>query len=118
MLIDIVAGQPAVVERLGLGRPAGGQGQSQGLMLQVTEELRAVEEILLLILDTDNGEMRHAFPMHSRAAAFAGAALMDLALESRIDSNADQLIVADPTPLGNELLDPIFWGSTGIGRWP
>ena len=25
-------------------------------MLQVTEELRVVEEILLLVLDTDNGE--------------------------------------------------------------
>ena len=31
-------------------------------MLQVTDELRAVEEILLLILDKDNGEIRHRFP--------------------------------------------------------
>ena len=77
-------------------------------MLQVTEELRAVEEILLLILDTDNGEIRHRFPLHSRAVAFAGAMLMDLALENRIDTNVDQLIVTDPSPLGNELLDPIL----------
>ncbi len=77
-------------------------------MLQVTEELRAVEEILLLILDNDNGEIRNRFPLHSRAMAFAGAALMDLALAHRIDTNADQLIVADPTPLGDELLDPIL----------
>ena len=77
-------------------------------MLQVTEELRAVEEILLLILDTDNGEIRHRFPLHSRAVAFAGAVLMDLALEDRIDTNVDQLIVTDPSPLGNELLDPIL----------
>ncbi|MCY4559567.1 MAG: cytochrome P450 [Chloroflexi bacterium] len=77
-------------------------------MLQVTEELRAVEEILLLILDTDNGEIRHRFPLHSRAVAFAGAVLMDLALENRIDTNVDQLIVTDPSPLGNELLDPIL----------
>ena len=77
-------------------------------MLQVTEELRAVEEIVLLVLDADNGEIRHRFPMRSRAVAFAGAALMDLALENRIDTNADQLIVSNPTPLGNELLDPIL----------
>ena len=77
-------------------------------MLQVTEELRAVEEILLLILDNDNGEIRNRFPLHSRAVAFAGAALMDLALANRIDTNADQLIVADPTPLGDELLDPVL----------
>ena len=31
-------------------------------MLQVTEELRAVEEILLLILDTDNGEISPPVP--------------------------------------------------------
>ena len=39
---------------------------------------------------------------------FAGAALTDLALELRIDTNADQLIVTDATPLGNALLDPIL----------
>lgn len=77
-------------------------------MLQVKDELRAVEEILLLILDHDNGEIRNRFPRHFRAVAFAGAALMDLALQNRIDTNADQLIVSEPTPLGDELLDPIL----------
>ena len=77
-------------------------------MLQVTEELRVVEEILLLVLDTDNGDIRHTFPMHSRAVAFAGAALMDLALEHRIDTDVEQLVVSDPTPLGSDLLDPIL----------
>lgn len=77
-------------------------------MLRVTEELRAVEEILLLILDHDNGEIRNRFPLHSRAVAFAGASLMDLALAYRIDTNVNQLIVTDPTPLGDELLDPIL----------
>ena len=77
-------------------------------MLQVTDELRAVEEILLLILDNDNGEIRNRFPLHSRAVAFAGAALTDLALANRIDTNVNELIVSDPTPLGDELLDPIL----------
>lgn len=76
-------------------------------MLRVTEELRVVEEILLLILDTDNGEIRHSLPLHSRAVAFAGAALMDLALEDRIDTDPERLIVSDPTPLGDDLLDRI-----------
>ena len=77
-------------------------------MLQVTDELRAVEEILLLILDTDNGEIGHRFPPQSRAVVFAGAALTDLALELLIGTNADQLIVTDATPLGSALLDPIL----------
>ncbi len=77
-------------------------------MLQVTEELRVVEEVLLLVLDTDNGDIRHAFPMHSRALAFAGAALVDLALEDRIDTDLEHLMVTDPTPLGNDLLDSIL----------
>ena len=77
-------------------------------MLQVTEELRVVEEILLLILDADNGDIRHTFPMHSRAVAFAGAALMDLALERRIDTDPEQLVVSDRTPMGNDMLDPIL----------
>ena len=77
-------------------------------MLQVTEELRVVEEILLLILDADNGDIRHTFPVHSRAVAFAGAALMDLALERRIDTDPEQLVVSDRTPMGNDLLDPIL----------
>ena len=71
-------------------------------MLQVTEELRVFEEILLLVLDADHGDIRHTFPMHSRAVAFAGAALMDLALEQRIDTDVERLMVSDPTPLGND----------------
>ena len=77
-------------------------------MLQVTEELRVVEEILLLVLDADNGDIRHTFPMHSRTVAFAGAALMDLALERRIDTDPEQLVVSNPTPMGNDLPDPIL----------
>ena len=77
-------------------------------MLQVPEELLTVEELLLLILDTDNGEIRHSFPLQSRAFAFAGAALTDLALRHRIDTSPGQLIATDPTPLGSDLLDPIL----------
>ena len=87
-------------------------------MLQVTEELRVVEEVLLLLLDTDNGDIRHSFPVHSRAVAFAGAALMDLALEQRIDTDLERLVVSDPTPLGNDLLDPILADISRGGEEP
>ena len=77
-------------------------------MSQVTDELRIVEEFLLLVLDSDHGDIRHSFPLPSRAVAFAGAALMDLALEQRIKtdlSRPEMLAVSDPTPLGSDLLD-------------
>jgi len=87
-------------------------------MLQVTEELRVVEEILLLVLDTDNGEIRHTLPLRSRGVAFAGAALMDLALEDRIDTDLEHLLVSDRTPLGNDLLDPILAEIARSGESP
>ena len=80
-------------------------------MPRVTEELRIVEEFLLLVLDADNGDIRYSFPRPSRAVAFAGAALMDLALERRISADLwrpEILVVSDPTPLGSDLLDPIL----------
>ena len=87
-------------------------------MLRVTEELRVVEEILLLVLDTDNGEIRHTLPLRSRGVAFAGAVLMDLALEDRIDTDLEHLIVSDRTPLGNDLLDPILAEIARSGESP
>lgn len=80
-------------------------------MSQVKDELRVVEEFLLLVLDADHGDIRHSFPRPSRAVAFAGAALMDLALERRIRTDLwrpEILAVFDPTPLGSNLLDPIL----------
>ena len=84
-------------------------------MLQVTEDLRIAEEVLLLLLDSDNGDIHHTFPARSRALVFAGAALVDLALENRIDTDLKRLIVADPTPVGNELLDSIVADITKVG---
>ena len=86
--------------------------------MQVTEELRVVEEVLLLVLDTGNGNIRHSLPMHSRAVAFAVAALMDLVLEQRIDTDLERLVVSDPTPIGNDLLDPILADISRGGEEP
>ena len=67
--------------------------------------LRFSEEMLLLLLD-DKGREFADIPMLSFKYALAGAVLMDLAIEGRIDTDENRLFVTDPTPLGDELLDP------------
>lgn len=67
--------------------------------------LRFSEEMLLLLLD-DKGREFADIPMLSFKYALAGAVLMDLALAGRIDTDAERLFVTDPTPLGDDLLDP------------
>ena len=68
-------------------------------------KLRFAEEITLLMLnDEDGGFVR--VPGWSMQCAFAGAVLMDLALENRIDTDLKRLVLIDPTPLDDDLLDP------------
>ena len=67
--------------------------------------LRFAEEITLLMLnDEDGGFVR--VPGWSMQCAFVGAVLMDLALENRIDTDLRRLVLIDPTPVGDDLLDP------------
>lgn len=66
--------------------------------------LRLVEEIVLLLLH-DSGRFIHA-PSWSLDYAIAGAVLMDLAVENRIDTDLEHLILVDGTPVGDSLLDP------------
>ena len=68
--------------------------------------LRFAEEIVLLLLDEERGALISALPSHSLDIILAGAVLMDLALEGRIDTDLTQLSVADSTPLDDDLLDP------------
>ena len=51
------------------------------------------------LVDIDDRNMRHAF---------AGAVLMDLAKEHRIDTDLERLMLVDPTPLGDDILDPLL----------
>ena len=67
--------------------------------------LRFAEEIMLLLLD-DEGERFLRVPNWSLRYALAGAVLMDLAMEDRIDTDPERLILVDPTPFGDDLLDP------------
>ena len=70
--------------------------------------LRFVEEIILLLLEEERGELAPYLPQHTLDLVLAGAVLMDLALDDRIDTDLEQLILVDPTPLEDDLLDPIL----------
>ena len=66
--------------------------------------LRFAEEIVLLLLNDEDGKFAEA-PDWSLNCALAGGVLMDLALENRIDSDLESLVLVDPTPVGDSLLD-------------
>ncbi len=65
--------------------------------------LRFAEEIILLLLNDDG--MFARVPYWSMNYALAGAVLMDLALENRIDTDLEKLVLIDATPVGDSLLD-------------
>ncbi len=67
--------------------------------------LRFAEEIILLLLNDDDGSFAHV-PYWSLNYALAGGVLMDLALENRIDTDLEKLVLIDATPTGDSLLDP------------
>ena len=67
--------------------------------------LRFAEEIILLLLDDNDGGFAHV-PNWSLKYALAGGVLMDLALENRIDTDLEKLVLVDATPVGDTLLDP------------
>ena len=67
--------------------------------------LRFVEELLLLLLRDEDGKFVHV-PRLSLEHAIAGGVLMDLAMENRIDTDLENLILLDATPVGDSLLDP------------
>ena len=67
--------------------------------------LRFPEEIALLLLDDEGGRFLPV-PNWSVDYALAGGVLMDLALENRIDTDLEKLVLLDAEPLGDSLLDP------------
>ena len=66
--------------------------------------LTFTEEILLLLLDDDDGTFV-PIPNANLGCAIGGAVLMDLAFAYRIDTDPKALVVNDPTPTGNPMLD-------------
>ncbi len=65
------------------------------------------EELLLLSMDEEYGEAI-AIPARNLGYALAGSILMDLSLAERIDTGLDTLVVTNPEPLGDDLLDPVL----------
>ena len=76
--------------------------------------MRLAEEFLLLLRDED-GALSRA-PEWFVRYALGGAVLMDLALEYRIDTDAQRLFVVDSTPVGDQLLDPMLAEIVGADR--
>ncbi|MGC2411799.1 MAG: GPP34 family phosphoprotein [Stellaceae bacterium] len=66
-----------------------------------------VEEIVLLQLDDRQGRFVN-LPLSAADVVLAGAALMELALANRIDSDLDRLILVDTTPTGDDILDDVL----------
>ena len=69
--------------------------------------LTFAEDILLLLIDEKRGDLA---PIPDRALSYvlAGAALMDLALADRIDTDLEHLMLSDSTPLDDDILDPVL----------
>ena len=67
--------------------------------------LTILEEFLLLALDPEAGEF-YNLPRSTMDAVSAGAVLMDLSLAGRIDNDLHTVFTVDPTPTGDDLLDP------------
>jgi Golgi phosphoprotein 3 len=65
------------------------------------------EELILLMLDDQTGRL-HETAGPASGYTIAGAILAELALRNRIDTDPSRLFVADPTPTGDPLLDPVL----------
>ncbi len=72
---------------------------------ETEKPLLLVEELHVLLLDRKQGGLIHIDDRNMRHA-FAGAVLMDLAKERRVDTDLESLVVIDSTPLGDDILDP------------
>lgn len=69
--------------------------------------LRFVEEIVLLLLRDEGGRLVR-LPAWSLNYAMAGGVLMDLALENRIDTDLENLLLIDAAPLEDSVLDQVL----------
>ena len=70
--------------------------------------MRFAEELLLLLFDERADDLSISLPAERLHILLAGAVLMDLALEERIDTDLKRLMLVDPTPLNDDLLDPVL----------
>ena len=69
--------------------------------------LTFVEEIVLLALDDKKGKFVDLPPL-ALDQALAGAALLELAFQNRIDTDLTHLTLVNDKPTGDKMLDPIL----------
>lgn len=69
--------------------------------------LGLIEEFLLLTLEDEGGEFDNVPDIHLNCG-LAGAALMDLAVRGRIDSDLEAVWAVDTTPTGDATLDRVL----------
>ncbi len=74
---------------------------------QATHLLSLPEELLLALLNEESGYF-HQVPGWNLNCAMAGAALAELSLIGRIDTDPESLILLDATETGRSQLDPIL----------
>jgi MFS transporter, MHS family, proline/betaine transporter len=70
-------------------------------------EISLIEEFLLLTLEDRGGEF-DSVPEIFLSCSIAGAALMDLSLRGRIDSDLRAVWAADTAPTGDQILDRVL----------
>ena len=68
--------------------------------------MRFAEELLLLLLDDERGDLTASLSRRQLHLLLGGAVLMDLAFENRIDTDVSRLMLIDPKRVGDDLLDP------------
>ena len=71
------------------------------------EPMRLAEETILMLLNEQSGYLEQV-QGGNLSCVLAGAVLADLALEDRIDTDMESLILLDATGTGDELLDPVL----------
>ncbi|MCY4221306.1 MAG: GPP34 family phosphoprotein, partial [Thiotrichales bacterium] len=69
--------------------------------------MRKIEEIVILLLNEESGYLEQVAGWNL-SCLLAGAALADLALEYRVDTDMESLSLSDATPLGDNILDPLL----------
>ena len=72
-----------------------------------TQRLSLIDELVLALLNEESGYFRQ-LPGWTLYCAVAGAALAELALDSRIDTDMDSLFLLDEAETGDPALDPIL----------
>ena len=72
-----------------------------------TQQLSLPEELVLMLLNEESGYFRQV-PGWNLSCSIVGAALAELSLIGRIDTDLDSLILLDSTPTGDPALDSIL----------